>query len=314
MNSSETQIELQKTLEEIQNAKNVRMHFNKIVEELSDAYRQLDRYEEKLDKEYNDWQQLESLSVKSLFHKVLGSKEEQIERERQDYLQASLKYNEFKKSVDILEYEKSLLEKKLLDISLLQNKLKTLKKRRTQELLMSNSPKGVELKNILRKSDEQLVLRNEIRSAVTAGNQSSQMLDKMLSYLQQAKNWGNWDMMGKGRMASYNKHDAIDRAKDAASHSKHLLNRFQQELYSLGAGNFSFDITMDSLSSFTDIFFDNLISDWIMQQKIKNALSSVFSVRDKVERIVQSLENDLKKIDENINELKLVKERIILES
>ena len=139
------------------------------------------------------------------------------------------------------------------------------------------------------------------------------MLEKMLTFLQQAKNWGNWDMMGKGRMASYNKHDAIDRARDSAYQAKHLLNRFQQDLYSLGAGSFSFDVTMESLSSFTDIFFDNLISDWIMQQKVKNALSNVFSVRDKVNRILQSLESDLLKIDENIKTLTAAQEKIILE-
>lgn len=314
MNSSETQQELHRTLEEIQNVKNIKKHFEKTEAELQKVYRQLDKFEKKLDKEYNDWKQLESLSVKSLFHKVLGSKEEQIEKERQEYLQASLKYNEYKKSADILEYEKSLLEKKLIDVTLLQNKLKTLKKQRAKELISSNSPKGAELRQILKKSDKQIVLRNELRRAIKSGSDALKMLEKMLAMLQQAKNWGNWDMMGKGRMASYNKHDAIDRAREAAYHSKHLLNKFQQELYSLGAGNFSFDIRMDSLASFTDIFFDNLISDWIIQQKIKNALSNVFSVKDKVNRIIQSLENDLVKVDENVKNLEAARERIILNS
>ncbi len=314
MNSSETQIELHKTIEEIENVKNVRKHFDQTNSELKKAYKDLDKYERILDKEYNDWQQLESMSVKSLFHKVLGSKEEQIEKERQEYLQASLKYNEIKKSVDILEYEKGLLEKKLIDVTLLQNKLKTLKKRRTQELMSSRSPRGAELREILKKSDKQIVLRNEVRRAITSGAQAAKSLEQMLAFLKQAKDWGNWDMMGKGRMASYNKHDAIDRAREAAYQSKHLLNRFQQELYSLGAGNFSFDIRLDSLSSFTDIFFDNLISDWIIQQKIKNALSNVFSVKDKVNRIIQSLENDLLKVDENVKALESAKEKIILSS
>ncbi len=314
MNSSEAQIELHKTIEEIQNIKNIRNHFNQTMKELNAAYKKLDISARNLDKEYKDWQELESLSVKSLFHKVLGSKEEQIEKERQDYLQASLKYNEYKKSVELLEYEKSLLEKKLVDITLLENKLRTLKKKRAQEIINSNTQSGTELKQIFKKSDEKIVLRNEIKNAIIAGSNAAKMLDSMLNNLEQAKNWGNWDMMGKGRMASYNKHDAIDRSRETAYQAKHLLNRFQQELYKLGAGSFTFDIRIDSLSSFTDIFFDNLISDWIIQQKIKNAVSNVYSVKDKVKRIVQSLENDLVKVDEIIKELELAKEKLILTS
>jgi len=314
MNSKDTQTELHKTLEEIQNIKNVRKHFAKTNTELAKAYKELEKFEKLLDKEYNDWKQLESLSVKSLFHKVLGSKEEQIEKERQDYLQASLKFNGIKKTVDILEYEKSLLEKKLVDVTLLENKLKTLKKQRTQELIRSSSPSGQELKEILKKTDRQIIIRNEIRRAVKTGSDASTMLERMLTFLQQAKNWGNWDMAGKGRMASYNKHDAVDRARETAFQAKHNLGKFQQDLYNLGAGSFTFDIRIDSLGSFTDIFFDNLISDWIIQQKIKNALSNVYSVKDKVNRIIQSLDKDLVKVDENLQELESAKEKIIITS
>lgn len=314
MNSNDTQKELHKTLEEIENIKNVRKHLAKTNSELTQAYKELNKFEKLLDKEYNDWKQLESLSVKSLFHKVLGSKEEQIEKERQEYLQASLKFNGMKKSVDILEYEKSLLEKKVVDVSLLQNKLKTLKKQRAQELIRSNSPTGNELKELLKRIDKQIVLRNEVRRTSRTGAEASKMLERMLNFLQQAKNWGNWDMMGKGRMASYNKHDAVDRAKETAFQAKHLLSKFQQDLYNVGAGSFTFDIRIDSLSSFTDIFFDNLISDWIIQQKIKNALSNVYSVKDKVNRILQSLEMDLKKVEESLIELDTAKEKIILSS
>ncbi|GLR16257.1 hypothetical protein [Portibacter lacus] len=314
MDSKDTQLELHKTLEEIQNIKNVRKHYAKTTSELTKAYKELEKFEKLLDKEYNDWKQLESMSLKSLFHKVLGSKEEQIEKERQEYLQASLKFNGMKKTVDILEYEKSLLEKKLIDVTLLENKLKTLKKQRSKELMNSNSPIGKELRELLKKMDRQVILRNEIRRAIHTGNEAAKSLERMLAFLQQAKNWGNWDMAGKGRMASYNKHDAVDRARETAFQAKHVLGKFQQELYNLGAGSFTFDIRIDSLSSFTDIFFDNLISDWIIQQKIKNALSNVYSVKDKVNRIVQSLGSDLQKVDQQVETYNQAKEQIILNS
>jgi len=47
----------------------------------------------KLEKEAEDITRLEEMSLESIFHKMLGSKEEQIEKERQEYLQLSLKYD-----------------------------------------------------------------------------------------------------------------------------------------------------------------------------------------------------------------------------
>ncbi len=62
-----------------------------------DSKAELVRVDNKLEKEYKDIEKLENLSIKGLFYKILGSKEEQIERERQDYLQIVLKQKEILK-------------------------------------------------------------------------------------------------------------------------------------------------------------------------------------------------------------------------
>jgi cobalamin biosynthesis Co2+ chelatase CbiK len=311
---SQVQSALQQTLQEIQNLKRVQKHLDKINLELDSANRELTVLADRLEKEYQDIKQLESLSMKSLFHKILGSKEEQMEKERQEYLQATLKYNEFKKSLEILEFERTVLQKKLVDVSLLQNKLKTLKKQREQELLNSGTGVSQTLKRIHAKLDKLEIRRKEFDDAIVAGKKSSAIIDQMLHYLEKAKNWGDWDMMGKGRMASYNKHSAIDQAREASINAKYHLDRFQQELFDLGTRNYNFNLQINNLQNFTDIFFDNLISDWIMQQKIKNALANVYSVRDKVDRIVHSLEIDLEEITPILNDLQKEKESIILNS
>lgn len=312
---SRIQENLKATIAEIQNLKRVRKHYEKTQIDLDSAYDQLDLLADQLDKEYQDLKQLENLSMKSLFHKVLGSKEEQIEKERQEYLQATLKYNAFKKNVEILEFEKTVLEKKLGDVSLLENKLKTLKKEREKELLRSGSEIGNKLLILHKKEDSIELLTKEFSEAIAAGSKSVQVIEKMMHFLEQARNWGNWDMMGKGRMASYNKHSAIDNAREVSYSAKHLLDRFQQELYDIGGpGNYNFNIELNSLQNFTDIFFDNLISDWIMQQKIKNALANVNSVRDKVVRILQSLNSEQRNFEKQLSQINHQKEQLILSS
>ena len=66
--------------------------------------------------------------------------------------------------------------------------------------------------------------------------------------------------------------------------------------------------------SIDDIFFDNLISDWIMQQKIKNALANVYSVRDKIDRILHSLKIDLQEITPAMQAVQKDIENIVLSS
>lgn len=311
---SQVQTALQETLQEIQNLKRVQKHLEKINLELSSAYQELDRLADRLEKEYQDIKDLENLSMKSLFHKILGSKEEQMEKERQEYLQATLKYNEFKKSLEILEFERTVLVKKLVDTTFLESKLKTLKKQREQELLNSGTPISQKLKKLHIQLDKLEIRRKEFTDAILAGQKASAVIDKMLHHLEKAKNWGDWDMVGKGRMASYNKHSAIDQARESSYNAKYLLDRFQQELFDLGTDHYNFNLQLNNLQNFTDIFFDNLISDWIMQQKIKNALANVYAVRDKVDRIIRSLELDL---DENTVELQTIrkeKEAIVLSS
>ena len=62
--------------------------------------------EKQLLKEGRDVKKLESLSLTELFLTILGSKEAQLEKERQEYLAAKLRYDECRSEIDPLE-EKS---------------------------------------------------------------------------------------------------------------------------------------------------------------------------------------------------------------
>jgi len=84
-----------------------------ILNELNTKKQQLNDLEAKMLHEHGDVEELEKMSVKSVFRKILGDKEAQLEKERQEYLHAFMKYEEFKKTLDILEYEKGILQEKV---------------------------------------------------------------------------------------------------------------------------------------------------------------------------------------------------------
>jgi hypothetical protein len=312
---SDIHSELKTTFESYQQMLRINRHLHQLRVQLDSANRDLDRLEIQLKKEFHDIEKLEKLSVKGLFHQVLGSKEEQIEKERQEYLQVSLKYNEAKKSVELLEYEQNLLEGKTKDLALLENRINTLIKKREKLLIESNTPAGKQILDLLLVVDANRAFIANVEQVKKTGEEVILILDKMIEHLRQAKNWGQWDMAGRQRGASYLKHNQIDRARDLSYHVKHVLVRFENDLSHIyGQEQFNLSFEFNSFSKFTDIFFDNLISDWIVQQKIQNALSNVLTVRDKVVRILQSLDAEIGKADNKLIQLEEQRKQFIIQS
>jgi hypothetical protein len=293
--------ELKETFAAHQSLLRIERHLAQVNEQLVEANKNLDVLESSLSKEFRDIEKLERLSLKGLFHQVLGSKEEQIEKERQEYLQVSLKYDEAKKSVELLEYERSLLEGKTNDIKKIEASLNRLIKQREKLLIESNSQAGLQILDLLLIIDTNREFIGNVQQVQKMAAEVVAMLDQMIGHLRHAKNWGQWDMAGRQRGASYIKHSSIDKARDLAYHTKHLLVRFENDLSHIyGRQQFNLHLEFDSFSRFTDIFFDNLISDWIVQQKIQNALSNVLSVRDKITRISQSLTQEIRKAEQKV--------------
>ena len=311
---SEIQSKIKELLTQINDLKKVRKHLKQLEADLGRDYKALSKLEKDLDKNLKDVEELEKLSMRSVFLKVLGSKEEQLEKERQEYLQMSLKLNELKSRIEMLEFEKEVLEKKSGDEDNLRKRLEQLKFKRENEIIHEDSSLRRKLLKIAKESDELYVFKKEMAEALQAGEKALSTLKSMLQLLKKAKQWGNWDMWSsKGGIGTYYKHDAIDRAKNLSFQARHQLYLFEQELKDIG-GEFKihFNVNLDQFSRFTDVFFDNLISDWIIQQKIVNALNNVQSVNDNVRRILQSVQVDMKRIDDRLQQNQKEKDQILL--
>ena len=139
------------------------------------------------------------------------------------------------------------------------------------------------------------------------------ILEEMESYLRNARNWGNWDMMGGRGMTTYVKHSNIDKARARLHKAQHLLNRFENELRDVyNPRQLNLSLNLDSFTRFIDIFFDNLISDWVVQQRIRNALSNVVSVKDKASRLIGTLEMDDKDLVVKMKQLEKEKKQLVL--
>ncbi len=231
-------------------------------------------------------------------------------------MQAVLKYDEYKKSVELLEFEKGVLAEKLKKGPELKKKKQQYINEREKKLIASNSPVGRHLVELEKEIQDKFYLKREIHEALLMGAKAVDMLNQMVNSLQTARNWGRYDLAGGGKgMTSYMKHSNIDQARALAYKLKHILVKFEDELYDVyDREQFEISFKLDSFTHFTDIFFDNLITDWIVQQKIRNALANVLNVQDRVSRIVETLKHELKNMENGIVYLEKKKKELILTS
>jgi hypothetical protein len=292
----------------LEHAKRRHAEVKEIILKLNESWKVMDK---QLDKELKDIQELEKLGVRSLFHNVLGSKEEELERERQEYLALNLKHKELVKSIEVAEFEEKVLAKKVLEIDVVERYLDKLMDLREKEILSTDDSLKDELVAVFKKMDEAIKFKEEIKQAFNAGFFALQSIARVLKYLKEAEKWGQWDMYNKSGYYDHLKHTAVDKAVDEAYRAKMNLTQYKNELADIGMHD-NFALHVESFTKFTDIFFDNLISDWIVQRKIKNVLASVLAVQDKVESIQQILQKDFDEMDEKIQALEAQKNEILI--
>lgn len=97
--------------------------------------------------------------------------------------------------------------------------------------------------------------------------------------LSKAEDWGVWDMFGGGLFISFVKHDLLDDAKKCLQNAQHDLDILREQL---DTADLQLDCS-DSLKTI-DIWFDNIIADIMMQDKIKD-------LKQQVEQTIYQLQN-----------------------
>lgn len=245
-----------------------------------------------LHKEKRDVEKLEALSLTGLFYSILRSKEEQLDKERQEYLAAKLKYDESCNSIKYIEEEISSYEEELRKYLGLDEEYKNLLKEKRYLILNKSDENSRKLADNLDGVTDLELNAKEINEAINAGNIAMKALKQLTDTLESARSWGQWDMFGGGLLATAAKHSRIDDAKRQVNEVQRLIRIFNKELLDV---NISTDIKINigSFDTFADYFFDGLISDWIVQSKINDSLNNVNNVSRNLNKTLSTLTKEL---------------------
>ncbi|MBB6218301.1 hypothetical protein HNQ80_004465 [Anaerosolibacter carboniphilus] len=256
---------------------------------------------EKFIRERKDVEALEGITLTNLFATILGTKEEKLDKEKQEFLAAKLKYDEANNGITQLNSVLSELKQELNafgDPDLEYEKLIE----RKMELFKGNREFD---DSIFMWEEEKSQVEHtikELQEARSAGIELVDRLRKVENELKSASGWGTWDMLGGGLIATMAKHSKIDEAKETMAQAQFLAKRFERELADIGE-NMAFDIEIGSFATFADYFFDGLIADWVVQDRIHESLSRVEQMGSKVELLLTRISKGIKEMEEKAKDI-----------
>lgn len=294
---------LQRAREEKELAEQLERKLKSAKESLKQAQAKVIELEKILKQEKRDVEKLEGLSLTGLFATILGTKAERMDKERQEYLAAELKYETALNTMTAIEKEISSLEKQLLPLTNAKEKYQAVL-REKEAMLKAQGGRAAETLFALAEEEGQLIAQaKELQEAQEAAQKGLRALNDLSDCLNSAAGWGTWDMLGGGMISTALKHSKINDAKGQAIRAQRYLEHLSRELADVQMES-DLRIDIGGLATFADYFFDGLIVDWMVQSKINEAKSRVNLLRRRIESINHNLTAELQKTAVRVREIK----------
>ncbi|AMQ04580.1 hypothetical protein [Sporosarcina psychrophila] len=284
---------------------------------LKDAIIQRDNLHEKLTKEQQDVVKLGKFSFMNKISEWTGKWDEKVEKEISEAADAELHYNEAEKVVTDLEAEAIRLREEIKnpDFDYIEEEWADFLKEKETWIRFNDTIANGTLQKI---ADDRVRLRSmlrEIDEACDAGNKANRALDAALEKLGAAEGLSVWDtFLGGGLLVSALKYSEINSSDDLVHRAQRALRHFETELMDVqNAATESFTVNKNDIFTFTDLFFDNIFSDWMVHSRITDAKSKLNDVLQDVRKVQDRL---ARKRDELLHELERldVQEREIIEA
>ncbi|WP_291650382.1 hypothetical protein [Clostridium sp.] len=295
--------EFLKLEEEKNTLKKLKAKISNIDVEISKTNESLETLKQILTKEKKDVDNLESFSLSYLYYKIKGSIDEKLSKEKLEFLEAQARFLEKEDYLNRLISNKKQILKDINAIGDIDFKYDELLNNSAEYVLKLNNKKSETVLFILNKLKNASLELKEIQEALLEGDKLIPYIDKAISNLNSAQNWGIYDMMGGDLIATMAKRSKMDDASKSINSIKVMLNRYNNELKDL-SNEINVSLNLDSMSGVMDYLFDNFFTDYFVQGKINSALDSTKNLKSKVNIIQSNLTNKSQSYMKEIENLK----------
>jgi hypothetical protein len=264
----------------------------KLNQEEAEWKRKVQQRLEHLQKEQNDVDRLNSMTLSAFFYHLIGKKEDRLEKEEMELMESKAAYDTACQMLTDIQKQRSQAQQQLegqRQYQFWQSDYKVLWGKKENDLL----DKDAELQQMAEDREHLSGELQELNEAEREGQYLLDALERAEKALSSAGNWGVYDMMGGGMISTHIKRSRMDDAQVAIMDAGRRLRRFQKELEDVKMA-VNTELHLGGLLSFADYFFDNLFVDWMVQDKIRKAETQVKDGLSAVRSTLRVLKNEIR--------------------
>ncbi|GKV70456.1 hypothetical protein NCCP2716_29540 [Sporosarcina sp. NCCP-2716] len=292
-----------------------KQEYARVCRRLEDAEQRLSRAKAEngrlgraLTKEQHDVMKLGRFSFLNKVKEWTGSLDQKMEKEIAEAAAAEVAFNESEKHVEDLTYEVDVLKKTAAnpEYAHLDEDWAAFLEEKELWIRMNDETSQATLQKI---ADDRVRVRSMLREldeAIEAGDKAVRALDRAIDKLSNAEGLSMWDtFLGGGLLVSALKYSEVNSSDDLVHAAQRALRHYETELMDVQeAATASFQVNRNDIFTFTDLFFDNIFSDFAVhsritegKQKLNDVLQDVRRVQTQLARKKEASETELERLD-----------------
>ena len=290
----------------------LRMKYEELLEQKIMLRIETAKLEKALIKEQDDVNKLECGSLAAFFYYVMGKMDEKLSKEKEEAYAAAVKYDAAKKELERVEAELEAKEKEMADLhgcdeeyeevlALKKERMKTMN-HDAMEKVFAFDQRMTYLENQNRELDE----------AIEAGNLALDLTDQVSEELDNAKQWGTFDLFYGDMNTGKIKYSKLDEGQRLVEELQHQLRRYKTELSDV-IENVDKDPSINGFLQFADAFFNNLFTEWTVLLKIEKSKKQVESTKEQILEIQKRLQGMKLEVMREKNELQGQMDQLIVQ-
>lgn len=239
-------------------------------------------------KEENDVEKLEQSSLTKLFYNVTGKMNEIREKEEEEAYLASVKYDVASRQLYSVEEDLERKQAELERLTTCEMEYTSLLSKKRESIKTSGGETASEILKIEEKLGDLESRKKELKEAVYAGQEALNIAQAVLKDLDDAEGWSTFDLLGGGLLSDLAKHSHLDRAQNMIGKLQIQLGKFRTELADVDIDT-TWQVNVDGFMRFADYFFDGLVADWVVMDKINQSQNHIRKTISQIKEVLSNL-------------------------
>ena len=256
--------------------------------DLTEADAELVKLEAKLAAEQRDVRRYER-GVWAFLYDVFADRSARLTKEQREAAEAEARYAECVALRDRLREEVTSLGARIDALAGADAELAAARAAKHAAVVEFGGPAAEELSALTTQLE---AIEAEVRSideALAAGDRAHGTLTRLVEVLSSARNWGAADIMTDSFFVSWAKRSRLDEANNLAGVAQADMTVFRRELGDVGVGLVAEIEGLANHHRFLDTWFDNIFSDFSVQNRIVEAQSTTSTALENVSAVLGQL-------------------------